>query len=31
METHDEMNELDFGTWNEYMNFGKWNEWGESD
>ena len=28
---NDEMNELDFGTWNEYMNFGKWNEWDESD
>ena len=28
---NDEMNELDFGTWNEYMNFGKWNEWDEND
>ena len=28
---NDEMNELDFGTWNEYMNFGIWDEWDESD
>ena len=28
---NDEMNELDFGTRNEYMNFGKWNEWDEND
>ena len=30
MEMNDEMNELDFGTWNEWMNFGVWDEWDES-
>ena len=30
MEMNDEMNELDFGTWNEWMNFGVWVEWDES-
>ena len=28
---NDEMNELNFGTWNEYMNFGIWDEWDKSD
>ena len=30
MEMNDEMNELDFGTLNEWMNFGVWDEWDES-
>ena len=30
MEMNDEMNELDFGTWNEWMNFDVWDEWDES-
>ena len=31
MRMNDWMSELDFVTWNKYMNFGKWNEWDESD
>ena len=28
---NDEMNELDFVTWNEWINFGIWDEWDKSD
>ena len=28
---NDEMNEFDFGTWNEQMNFGVWDNWDEID